>query len=291
MKIVNDINLPGPIMKAIEADDYNPGESDITVTTLVGPPMIRHLLKKHGDEIEEKASGRLFSLMGKMMHKILEAAGQNAEELGHLIFERRLYAERGGYKIGGQVDVIDPDAGIITDYKVCSYWTAIYGAKPEWEQQLNIYRLLAKENGYEINRLQIAALYRDWSADKAERESSYPSTQMQVIDLPVWDYDKTEAFVANRIKLHTDPKPQICTPEERWERDTKYAIEKQGRKSAIKLCNTLAEANSWVALNLRSNEIGKVQVVKRPGEAKRCKRYCLVAEYCEFGKNVLKAKR
>lgn len=287
MRIVNDIGLPGPIMKAIEADDYDPGDSDITVTTLVGPPMIRHLLQKYKDEVEEKASGRLFSLMGKMMHKILEAAGQNAEELGHLVFEKRLYATRDGYKIGGQVDVIDPDAGIITDYKVCSYWTAIYGAKPEWEAQQNIYRLLAKENGYEINRLQIAALYRDWSADKAEREASYPSTQMQVIELPVWDYDRTEAFVAERIKLHSDPNPQLCTPEERWERDTKWAIEKQGRKSAIKLCSSPAEASIWMANNLRADEINKTQVVKRQGEAKRCKRYCVVAKYCEYGKKVL----
>lgn len=286
MKVVNDVGLPGPIMKAIERHDYDPGESDKTVTTLIGPPLIPYLIKKHGDEVEENASGRLFSLMGRMMHKVFEVAGED-KELSHLILEKRLYTTVDGCKVGGQIDVIDPDAGIITDYKVCSYWTAIYGAKIEWEQQQNIYRLLARDNGYDINRLQIAAMYRDWSAEKADRDPSYPSTQMQVIELPVWDYSRTEKYLSERIKVHSNPNPPICTPEERWERDTKYAIEKDGRKSALKLCDSAAEASMWMANNVKPHEMGKVRVVKRLGESKRCKRYCPVAKFCEHGRKVL----
>jgi len=291
MRLVNDARLPEPIIRALEADDYDSGDSDITVTQLINPPLIRQLRKKHEAEIEEKASSRMFSLMGKMIHKILETAGSNAEGLNHLLFEKRLFIERDGWKISGQIDVIDTEAKTITDYKVCSFWTSILGAKDEWTSQLNLYRLLAKENGYQIDRLEIAALFRDWSAEKIGTKRDYPEAPMQIIDIPVWSIDSVERYLNGRIRAHKSSKPSICTPDERWERGDKYAVKKEGRATAIRVLDSHQEAVSWIALNARPEEIGKMSIEHRRGEPKRCLRYCSVAPFCDFGKKLLRKEK
>lgn len=283
MRIVNDMGLPIPIIRAIEADDYTAGSSDISVTSLVGPALIRHLQIKHKDDLEEKASTRLFSLMGKMMHKILETAA-GSEDLAHLIIEKRLYAEVDGWKVGGQIDILDPVKKEIHDYKVCSFWTAIFGAKDEWICQQNIYRYLAVKNGYEIDRLKIAALFRDWSFEQVGKKRDYPEAPMQLIELPVWSMDKTERYIKDRIKEHKKEKPPLCTPDERWQRVEGYAVMKEGRKSALRVLDSQTAAAEWIGLHADPGELSKLKIERRESLPKRCMRYCNVAKFCSYGR-------
>src|SRR5690606_35614373 len=74
MKVVDDVGLPEPILRAIQNDPYSRGESDISVTGLIKPPLMRALEDYRADEIEEKASGRIYALLGKAVHAILEMA-------------------------------------------------------------------------------------------------------------------------------------------------------------------------------------------------------------------------
>jgi len=64
MKLTNKFNLPDPIVNAVQNQGYTPGSSDITVTQLIQPPLIRQLNKKHWDDIEEDASDRVWALFG-----------------------------------------------------------------------------------------------------------------------------------------------------------------------------------------------------------------------------------
>ena len=75
MKITNVLNLPQPIVDAVQNDPYDSGESDISVTRLISPPRQVALANEHGRKLTEDCADRLFSLMGQAMHHILERGG------------------------------------------------------------------------------------------------------------------------------------------------------------------------------------------------------------------------
>ena len=52
MKLTNKFNLPEPIVNAVNNTGYTPGSSDITVTQLIQPPLIRKLRIEHDDEMD-----------------------------------------------------------------------------------------------------------------------------------------------------------------------------------------------------------------------------------------------
>ena len=80
MKITNPDNLPSTILRALENDPYDNGGSDISVTRLLKPPRIALLEARHGAELEESASDRLYALLGSLGHLLVErAAHENAE--------------------------------------------------------------------------------------------------------------------------------------------------------------------------------------------------------------------
>lgn len=107
-----------------------------------------------------------------------------------------------GWKISGQIDVNDRQEKLIQDYKNCSYYVAIFGAKDEWTQQLNVYRWLAHKNGYDINRLEVFANFRDWNKMKSYRERDYPQVGFKIIPIEVWPLSQTEKFIHDRVTIH-----------------------------------------------------------------------------------------
>lgn len=272
MKITNQLNLPAPLVRAIQADPYNKGDCDYSVTTLIKPPRIVELERRHDNELEEDAADRIFALMGQIGHLVLERGG--AGELT----EKRFYATRLGKKIGGQLDLWANNT--ILDYKLTSIWAAKDGLKPEWECQLNLLALLARENGIEVTAAQIVALYRDWSIGSARREQDYPQRQCQVFPVPLWPAEKQESYLADRISRHLRAVIELplCTPLERWARPEKWAVMKEGNKRALKLYDTEAEA-------LNMHQIGykpKLYVEHRPGVQTRCLDYCPVSAHCSW---------
>ena len=74
MKITNRMNLPQPLVSAIERDPYV-RVGDVSVTSLAKSPRQFWLERRHAEEIEEDASDRIWALLGSIGHKILERAG------------------------------------------------------------------------------------------------------------------------------------------------------------------------------------------------------------------------
>src|SRR6202142_1696526 len=87
MKYTNKQNLPQPIVKAVTNDSYNSGDCDISVTSLLKPPQMLALERLHKDDLEEDVSDRIWSLLGQVIHGILERAEETA------VAERRLYID------------------------------------------------------------------------------------------------------------------------------------------------------------------------------------------------------
>jgi hypothetical protein len=280
MVITNETGLPQPIVDAIVNDGYSAGRSDISVTTLINPVRQRVLRKRYSDRITEDASNRIWSLFGQAVHTILERA--------HTVFsegmaEQRLYAEVNGWILGGQFDRLSfTDGGLIQDYKVSSVWTAIDGqAKPEWTAQLNCLAWLARRRGITVSKAEIVLLCRDWSASKARQGGNYPARPVVRLPVDLWPDNTALQFIEERIRSHqaaeTLPDDELppCTPEERWQGPTVYALRREGRKSAIKLFSDESEAAE------RAAALGGGHFVEhRPGRAVRCADYCTVSAFC-----------
>ena len=73
MKYTNKLNLPQPLVSAIVNDKYDSGTSDISVTSLLKPYQLR-ALERHHDKLTEDIADRIWSLLGQVIHGILERA-------------------------------------------------------------------------------------------------------------------------------------------------------------------------------------------------------------------------
>ena len=69
----------------------------------------------------------------------------------------------------------------------------------------------------------------------------------------------------------------ICSEEERWASPTLYAVMKQGRKSAVKICSTAEEAQALI-----DTDVEHLYLEVRPGVSRRCEDYCPVAQFCNW---------
>jgi hypothetical protein len=283
MRITNKYGVPEAIVRAVQDDEYDKGDSVLSVTQLISPPRIVILQSLNKHNLESDVTDRVYALLGTSVHKLLEKGSKGLP--GHHL-EERLFDEIEGWKISGAVDVqIDNGDGTweINDYKVTSVYS-VKSDKPEWEQQLNCYAYLAwKAHGRKVTSLKIVAILRDWTRKSSEFNGDYPQSQITVVNIPVWTLEEQEAFIKGRVLLHQAAQKAVdsgeplvyCTDEERWVRGETWALMKEGRKSAVKLYDSEEDG-----LEARSRD-GSLYLQHRPGTPVRCAgNYCLVAGYC-----------
>ncbi len=271
-------NLPEAILKAARRDNYSRGKADISVTSLIDAPQIFNLREKHYHKIETDVSERIWALLGTAVHKLLEEAE------GFHQTEERLYAECGGLAISGGIDVqmedLDDGTICVRDYKVCQI-TAVQYPKIEWERQLNLYSwLIRKSKGKRVSKLQIVAFTRDWRRREAFGVK-YPEAPISVLDIPLWDDARQDAYVEARAALHKAAMMGAsipCTREEQWSRADTWATYKGDNKKATRVYGSEKEA---IDSGLR--------VEHRPGGAIRCDgNYCGVRSWCPQYQEVVK---
>jgi len=284
MQITNRFNVPLPIVNAVKDDEYDRGDSVISVTQLIAPPRIVLLQNLNADKLTQDVVDRVPSLLGTAVHKILE---KGTKGLDNYVFEERLFAEINGWKISGAVDLqIDNGDGTweINDYKVTGVYSVL-DEKAEWIQQLNSYAYLSYlAHGRRVTKLKIIAILRDWMRKQASIKPDYPQSQICVVDIPLWTPEEQAAYVHERVMLHQDSKksvdnnesPPYCTDHERWLRGETWAVMKEGRKSAVKLYDSEEEARAG------ADSLGAGHSVEhRAGSPVRCAgNYCLVSSWC-----------
>lgn len=278
MNITNNANLPEPLVRAVTRDRKNRPKT-ISITELVQPPQIRALSLRHDSELSEDAADRIWALLGTLLHKRLEHA---AADLDDHITEQELETEVLGWRVVGHFDLSYRDE-LLTDYKLTSVWAVKDGVKREWEEQLNLYAELLRRHDRHIQQLQIVAIGRDWSQSKAKYDSSYPQQQVKVMSVPLWTPEQANEFLEERVALHQRAQVEgiwpDCTPEERWVRDTKFAVMKTGAKKAIRLYDTNSAALT------HAKDDASLYVQHRPGISVRCESYCPVSSKCpQFAK-------
>jgi hypothetical protein len=282
MRLTNRSNLPDAIVQAVKNDSYNKGDAEFSVTGLLQPPRISALKQKHDAEIEEDVEDRLWSLLGQSIHTILERANRSA------IAEKRYFGMIGGVKVSAQVDTLDLERGILSDYKVTTVWKFAEGTEtpPDWIAQLNMQLELLRQNGLDATKLQIVGLLRDHQKSKARMDPGYPQSPMMGINIPIWSREKTVAFMWERIVLHQQARISLpeCAPADRWERPTVYAVMKKGGKRAVKLYDNEAAARDHASLE------ANLFVETRVGMSARCAEYCPVSKFCTQYKQMTETK-
>ena len=282
MRYTNKHNLPPAVFKALTQDNYNAGESDYSCTTLLKPPRIVQLTRRHDDEIIKDAMDMLWSSLGTAVHNMFEA---NVEE--GAVAEVRMYIDSLKKKIGGQLDHYKD--GVISDYKCTSVWSWIFGSRvKEWAEQQNIYAAIYRKNGFTVKTLQIIAVFRDWKESEFLRNpQQYPPLPIMIINLEVWPEGNTKPFIDYRTQLQIDAETlsddelPLCTEQEMWAMPTKYAVMKNKNKTASRVLLSLEDAKEWIInAELKAKKPATYKVVVREGKRNRCAKYCDASEFC-----------
>ena len=276
--LTNNQNLPESLVSAIRNDPYR-SVSDISTTRIIRPYQQVALQKRYSHKIIEDASGRIYALIGKNTHHIIERV-----EVDGAVKEWTFYANILGWLVSGTIDSWERT---LWDWKVTSIWAVKDGVKPEVEAQMNVNKYLIEQSPYKdfvpIDSMKVVNIYRDWSKLKS-LQRGYPKSQVGIQDVNVWDEMDIWFYIHGRIKNHQveqdmpDEFLTPCTPSERWEKPTVYAVHKEGRKSAVKLFNDMEPAEKFIE---NHKDKKKLYINIRQGESTRCEHYCNVSSYCK----------
>lgn len=280
MKITNKFNIPQTFMNVLDRPQYSKGKAHLSVTQLLNSPKIVALTRKFEDQIETDASDMVWSIFGTAVHNVLE----HGKDDNHIV-EQRIHKEYDGWHISGAIDLqVVNDKGIdVKDYKTTTVW-AVMNEKIEWEMQLNMYAGLVEDvKKIPVTSVGIVAIIRDWNRRESTTREGYPEAPIKELPIRLWSKEERDAFISNRIALHsacefaieTDGELPDCTPEEMWEKPTVWAVRKTGNKRAHSLYET--EQLATEALK----ELGdKYEMEIRKGERTRCANFCPVNTWC-----------
>ena len=166
--------------------------------------------------------------------------------------------------------------------------------RSEWEKQLNVYAWLVEHvKGVPVTKLTIDAFIKDFNTRESETRANYPTAGIVSIDVPLWPMERREEYIRGRIHEHSEARfaeetggvLPPCTSEEMWEKETVYALKKDGNVRAKSLHSSMEEAEAAL------EEAGKgFHIETRPGERTRCKSFCSVNKFCQQYQSYLEEK-
>lgn len=279
MILTNHLHLPEQIENAVRRDDYNNGGT-YSATTLLKDPKEIILTKRHDNEIVRDVSEQIYALLGTSVHYILEKNQESETQFK----EERLYWLFGDDIVSGKFDLYDMKEERVYDFKTTSVFTYILGDTEKYRFQLLVYGLLLRKNGFPCKHGRIIQIFRDWSRTKAKFDKSYPQMPVNTIDFNFTDEDFEEIETdiwkrlnnINKYKDTLDDEIPICSKENRWATDDKFAVMKKGRKSALRVLNSRDEAELWMEYNKGD------YIEERPAESRKCMDYCYCCEFCNY---------
>ena len=287
MKFTNKHNYPYPLQASLERD-ITEDKNLISVTSLISPPRIRQLMLRHPG-ITQDVEENIWAIFGSSVHLLFEqykAPEDRAEERLTINFQKM--------KLTGKFDYYVTKEKALWDFKTTSVWKYIFGIKDpmefkQWEQQLNLYKVLLNSIGKEVKVLKVLMILRDWNKSGTFKEG-YPKTPLQAVELKLWSSSDVEIYLDERMNFHkgaeflTDNQLPICTPEERWSSDEKWAVYKGENKKATKLCCSEIEAQKV------AEELPKSRIEHRPAVDRRCLDYCACKNFCNYYKEHVEGK-
>ena len=283
MKITNVLGLPQAFVDAVSVERHN-AKGSYSATTLLKGGCEVMLLERHYDELEVDASDSVWAVFGSAVHSIFE------KQKTGTIKEAFYSTEVSHSTVTGRVDSYDPETKILHDFKTASVWKVQFEDFEDWRKQGLIYTWLMKKNGVEVKRCEFIALLKDHSKSKAKKDPAYPQlpTYVYRFDVNEKDLAEIEQYIFEKVsefekaELLADEELPPCSASERWQGEDRYAVMKEGRKTAIKLFDSKEEAEN----NMKA--LGGTYIEERIAEPKKCLDYCTCCEFCPFYKGLNK---
>ena len=278
MKVTNRLHLPEAFVKAVSVERHNKAGCYSATTLNKGTKEII-LQERHWDEFTVDAADSVWATFGTAVHAIME----NYED-GNF-HEEKFDIAVSKSRVTGVVDSYDMERGFINDWKTASVYKVMKGDFSDWYKQGMTYAWLLKQNGLEVRRCRFIALLKDHSMTKAETDSSYPQAPVFTYEFEVTPEElaQTGERITAKVKdieaaeLLGDDDIAPCTAEERWADGDKWAVMKNGRKSAVRVFDTEIDAENC------AGELGNSHYVEhRPAVSRKCGKYCLCKDFCSF---------
>lgn len=280
MKITNKLNLPQPFVDAV-TKEYQYKDKQYSVTSILKDVREILLTRRHNNEIEQDVADMIWLIFGTAVHKVLEDSQEEDTE-----FKEEHFVEEveNGYKLSGQADLYNAKEKMVTDYKTCSVWKITYNDWDDYKKQLLMYGWAFRKMGFPVEKGQIVAVVKDHSKTKAKIDSSYPQYPVykKVFIFTDKDFEEIEKFIKGKFKEISqyedvlDDELPLCSEEARWNDGDKYAVKKKGNKRALRVYDTMEEAET----HLKQDENLELEV--RKGEDKKCLEYCSCCEFCNY---------
>jgi len=298
MKYTNQHDLPDYLRLWLEYDDYDYLEGIVSATGLLSPPRQIVLKARHFDSLEVDLADLIARRYGSALHASFEQV-----DMPRITQEQRVIALVDKRKVSGKFDMLKDIGGgrfRIIDIKSTSVWNAIYGSSAEeWKLQLSIYRYLLERDGWAMDEgemvereaitvdkhAEICLVFTDWKKADMNRHKDYPPIRVAHMDIDLYHPDFTRDFIATKLEAIAEAEElpdadlPFCTDEELWKDKDTFAVKKEGRKSAVRVYDTLEEAKMHIENIDKESERLKHSIEKRKGYVKRCP-YCDVRSVC-----------
>lgn len=293
-----------PLFDAIQQHRkmYDSGDTDYSVTTLLDPPRVVHLNKRHAHKVDLYVQDLLYSFTGTAMHEYLEKMLRLAwPDKKVYKMEERLRMVLHGRKISGAYDIIH-NSHTMYDMKNTSTWKVVHGEKDEWMWQQNMYRYMYwKKYKKEIDDLRIMGVFRDWSKANMFRSGpKYPKQPAVEYRLPLQTYQATLDYMCTAVdKLKAEEKTPdddlpLCTFDQMWADPDTYAVKSTRIKRAVRVLSSKQAAKNFIGKYLQGDKckdtVHTLSIEKRPAIRKRCEGWCPANKYCNQWHEHLKDK-
>lgn len=282
MRVTNKMGLPAAFMSAVSVRRHNePGCFSATTLNKGAKEIV--LTDRHFDELEADAADSVWAVWGTAVHALLES--QKDDNFHEESFKVPVLNSF----VTGQVDSYDMANGIINDWKTASVWKVQLKDFADWKAQGMTYAWLLSKSGLDVKKCRFVALLKDHSKTKARNDRDYPQSPVFVYEFDVTpdDLAATERRVTAKVaeieaayKMADDEIPE-CSASERWADGEKWAVMKSGRKTAVKLFVSEADASAF------AEEMGGAHYVEhRPAVSRKCADYCPCKDFCSFYKAI-----
>ena len=286
MNVTNKLNLPAAFVNAVSTTRHN-AAGCFSATTLNKGAKEIILTDRHFDEITVDAADSVWAVWGTAVHALLESQPDNN------FHEEYFKVPVSNSFVTGQVDSYDMENGVINDWKTASVWKVQFNDFKDWRAQGLTYAWLLQQSGLEVKKCRFVALLKDHSKTKAKNDSSYPQSPVFIyeFDVTAADMEETAARILAKVQEIEnayeldDDAIEPCSAEERWADGEKWAVMKNGRKTAIKLFDNSADADAM------AGEMGNAYYVEhRPAISRKCGEYCNCKDFCNFYKAMNKGE-
>jgi hypothetical protein len=303
---ITDMDEIKPLVDAIRIhrNNYNSGDTDYSITTLLNPPRIVHLNKRHLHKVDMYVKEQLGSYIGTGFHEYGEKCLNEIREPSYFYEqEERLFMVILGRKISGCYDIcrIEDIHRDLYDWKTTSVWKAMFSDKADWTAQQNMYRYMYwLRKKHELRSLRIIAIFLDWSMrEKMKYGRKYPNEKAIEYSLPIWDLQETYNYMEQRVQMMIDSENTpdddlpLCSYEDMWSKPDKYAVKSTKRQNALRVCDDEPAAIQWMSDCLAKDgckhKVADLWIECRPSIRTRCEHWCPVNIYCNQFNDYLKA--